>query len=104
MALIPIQEAEGGVQSVTTQAAVGPDTIQAGIRNGSWELPIILVVRNADAATKTVTVDGVAYIVPATTGLAVIPIRRGYGVQLVTVTYSAVTSLTVGALRLSRSD
>ncbi len=104
MALIPIQEGELGVQSVTMQAAVGPDTIQAGIVMGGWELPTILVVRNADAATKTVTVDGVAYIVPATTGLAIIPIRRGIGTPLVTVTYSATTSLTVGALRLAGSD
>jgi hypothetical protein len=104
MALIAIQEAEAGVQSVNLAAAVGPDTIQAGIRNGTWELPIVLVVKNTDAATKTVTIDGVAYIVPATTGLAVIPVRRGYGVQLVTVTYSAVTGVSVGALRLSRSD
>lgn len=104
MALIAIQEAEGGAQSVTLTAAVGPDTVQAGIRAGAWELPIVLVVKNTDAAPKTVTVDGVPFVVPATTGIAVIPIRRGYGAQLVTVTYSAVTGVTVGALRLSRSD
>lgn len=104
MALIALQEAEAGVQSVNLAAAVGPDTIQAGIRNSAWELPIILVVKNTDAATKTVTVDGTAYIVPATTGLAVIPIRRGLANQIVTVTYSAVAGVTVGALRLSRPD
>lgn len=104
MALIAIQEAEAGVASVNLAAAVGPDTIQAGVRNGGWELPIILVVKNTDAATKTVTVDGTPYVVPATTGFAVVPIRRGLPNQSVTVTYSATTGVTVGALRLSRSD
>lgn len=105
MAVIAIQEADAGVQSVTLVAANGGgDTVQAGIRAGGWDLSIILVVKNTDAATKTVTVDGVGYVVPATTGIAVIPIRRGQGVVAVPVTYSAVTGVTVGALRLTRSD
>jgi len=105
MALIAIQEGEAGVQSVNLNPANGGgDTIQAGVRAGGWELPIILVVKNTDAATKTVTVDGVAYIVPATTGFAIIPIRRGIGNVIVPVTYSGVTGVTVGALRLAKSD
>lgn len=105
MALIAIQEGEGGAQSVTLVAANGGgDTIQAGVRSGGWELPIILVVKNTDAATKTVTVDGVGYVVPATTGLAIIPIRRGLANVIVPITYSAVVGVTVGALRLTKSD
>lgn len=105
MAVIPVQEAEGGVQSVTLQAANGGgDTAASGSMSGGWELPNILVVKNTDAATKTVTVDGVAYIVPATTGFAVIPIRRNLAGIAVPVTYSGVTGVTVGVLRLAGSD
>ena len=105
MAAIAIQEAENGVQSVTLAAATGGgDTVESGAHAGGWDLPIILVVKNTDAATKTVTVDGVAYIVPATTGIAVIPIRRGRAGIAVPVTYSAVVGVTVGALRLTGSD
>lgn len=105
MAAIPIQEAEFGTQSVTLQAANGGgDTVASGSISGGWELPTILVVKNTDVATKTVTVDGVAYIVPATTGLAVIPIRRNFAGIAVPVAYSAVAGVTVGALRLAGSD
>lgn len=103
MAVIAIQEAATGNQSITFAAAVGPDTVAAGVKAGDWELPVALLVRNTDVAARTVTVDGVGYVVPATTGFAVIPIRGGFGVPK-TVTYSAVTNVTVAAVRLARSD
>jgi hypothetical protein len=80
----------------------GGDSVAAGVKVGGWELPVVLVVRNGDASSKTVTVSGVAYVVPATTGTAVIPVRGSakYG-DSVAITYSAVTSLTIGACRLS---
>jgi len=82
--------------------AGGGDSVAAGVKVGGWELPVVLVVKNGDASTKTVTVSGVAYIVPATTGVAVIPVRAGYHYgDSVAITYSAVTSLSIGAVRLS---
>ncbi len=104
MAAIAIQDAFAGNQNVTFAAAVGPDTVNSGVHAGGWDLPVLLLVKNGDAASKTVTVDGVGYVVPATTGFAVIPIRRGLKDIPVTVTYSAVTSVTVAAVRIAKSD
>lgn len=105
MATLTIQEAADGNQSVAFAAAAGGgDAVAAGVRAGGWELPVVLLVRNTDAAAKTVTVDGVGYVVPQTTGFAVIPIRAGAAGSLKPVTYSAVTGVTVAAVRLARSD
>lgn len=102
MAVIAIQDGSAGLANVTTAAATGGgDTIAQGSRGAGWDQGVILVVRNADAATKTVTVQGTPYIVPATTGLAIIPVYGVYFGAPVAVTYSAVTSLTVGAVRLA---
>jgi hypothetical protein len=62
----------------------------------------VLVVRNGDATSTNVTVGSLpAVTVAATTGTAVIPvIGSPYGTA-VAVTYSKVTSLTVGAFRLT---
>ncbi len=102
MAVLQIQDASAGLASVNmVTAAGGGDVIPSGSRAGGWDLGVFLLVRNLDAATKTVTVDGVGYVVPATTGLAVIPVNRtAYGTP-VGVTYSAVTSLTVAAVQLA---
>lgn len=103
MAALTVEDASKGIQSLTMNAAnAGGDTIAAGVKQGGWELPVVAVVRNTDAATKTVTVQGTAYVVPATTGIALIPIRSGskYG-DSVAVTYSAVTGVTIGVGRLS---
>lgn len=103
MAVLTVQDASAGAQDVTMSAAAGGgDSAAGGVRVGGWELPVFLLVRNADAATKTVTVDGVGYVVPVTTGTAVIPLRGGvaYGASKA-ITYSAVTSLTVAAVRLN---
>lgn len=104
MAVIAIQEAFAGNQNVTFAAAVGPDTVESGAYAGGWDLPVVLIVRNTDAASKTATVDGVAYVVPATTGVAVVPIRRGQRGIPITVTYSAVTGVTVAAVRVTKAD
>jgi len=103
MTLIAIQEADAGNQNITFAAAGGPDTMVGAARAGGWDLGVVLLVRNVDAATRTVTVDGVGYVVPATTGFAVIPIRGALG-ALKTITYSAVTNVTVAAVRLTKSD
>lgn len=103
MSVLTVEDAKAGIQSLTMNAcAGGGDSVAAGVKMGGWELPVVLVVRNADASPKTVTVQGVPYVVPATTGIAVIPVRGSskYG-DSVAITYSAVTSLTIGACRLS---
>lgn len=99
MAVLTIQEAQDGIQSVTMGSAADGDQIASGAEMGGWDLPVILLVRNTDAAAKTVTVDGIAAVVPATTGIAAIPVRSGPIGALKTITYSALTGVTVAALR-----
>lgn len=100
MATLTVQDARAGLQSITMGAAAGGgDSVPQGTK-AAWSLPVILLVRNADATSTTVTVRGVAYVVPATTGTAVIPIFGIYFGGLVPVTYSKVTSLTVAAVRV----
>jgi hypothetical protein len=103
MVAIPIQEAANGNQNVAFNAAANGDTIAAGFQAAGWELPVALLVKNGDAAAKTVTVDGVGYVVPATTGFGVIPIRGALNSPKL-ITYSALTSVTVAAVRLARAD
>ena len=103
MAVFAVEDASAGIQSLTMNAAAGGgDSAPAGVKIGGWELPVVLVVRNTDASSKTVTVAGVAYVVPATTGIALIPIRGSYKYgDSVAITYSATTGVTVGVGRLS---
>lgn len=103
MAVFTVEDASKGIQSLAMNVAnAGGDSVAAGVKVGGWELPVVIVVRNTDATAKTVTVQGTAYVVPATTGIALIPIRGSvkYG-DSVAITYSAVTGVTVGAGRLS---
>lgn len=104
MAVVAIQEAANGNQNVTFGAAANGDTVAAGVQAAGWELPVVLLVKNGDAAAKTVTVDGVGYVIPATTGFGVIPIRAGAFNSPKLITYSALTSVTVAAVRLARAD
>ena len=102
MAALAIQDASAGLQSVTMSAATGGgDTVAGGSAAGGWGLHVFLLVSNAGAGAITVTVRGVPYVVPITTGLAVIPINAGTFGMVVPVTYSGVTSLTVAAVRLA---
>lgn len=108
MALLSVQDASEGLQSVVFQAAAGGgDQVAQGSR-ASWDIGVILIVRNTDVAAKTVTVTETTgnarqFIVPATTGIAVIPILGiPYG-QLQAITYSAVTGVTVAAVRTTRA-
>lgn len=101
MALLTTQDASAGLASVATVAASGGgDTVTPGARSGGWGTGVFLVVRNTDAASKDVTVRGVVYTVPATTGLAIIPISGVYPNNPVPVTYSAVTNLAVGVVQI----
>lgn len=101
MALLAVQDASAGLQDVTMIAAnAGGDTIEPGMRAGGWGTGVFLLVRNTDVATRTVTVEGVAHIVPATTGLAVIPVKGVYPKNAKAITYSAITGVTVGAVQI----
>ena len=98
MAAIALQDGTLQATDVAFAAAnAGGDTVKAGF-NG---LPVVLLVRNTDAAAKTVTVQGRAWVVAATTGFKVIPISQIYANQDVAVTYSAVTNVTVAAVALT---
>ncbi len=102
MALLATQDASAGLASVTMSAASGGgDTVAAGSRAAGWDLGVFLLVRNADATATTVTVDGVPFSVPATTGTAVIPVYRTAVGTVLSITYSKVTSLTVAAVQLA---
>lgn len=105
MAALTVQEVtDAGLANITfTAAAGGGDTVVGAVRAGGWDsATVALIVRNADAATKNVTVGTNAPItVPATTGMAIIPIVAGFDLAATAVTYSAVTSVTVAAVRLA---
>lgn len=102
MALLPLQDAGAGLANITRQAAsAGGDTITPGAGAAGWTTGVFLVVQNTDAAAKTATVDGVPFVVPATTGLAVIPVNGFYPNNPKTVTYSAVTGVTVAAVQVA---
>ncbi len=102
MALLVVQDGSAGLASVAFQAAnAGGDTVPVGARVGGWDLGHYLLVKNGDGSSTTVTVAGVPYVVPATTWFAFIPVVavHGDGTATKAVTYSAVTALTVGAVR-----
>lgn len=106
MAVLTVQDASEGLASTTfAAAAAGGDSVAAGSRAGGWDFGVALLVRNTDAAAKTVTLTDSAgnatpYVVPATTGFGVIPIRSSHGLAQ-NITYSAVTGVTVAAVRLA---
>ncbi len=102
MAVLTVQDASAGASVTMSAAAAGGDTIGQGVEAGGWQLPVVLVVRNAHTSAQTVTVAGMAGVsVPANTGVAVIPVTgQPYG-KARAVTYSGVTALTVAAVRLT---
>ncbi|WP_030437384.1 hypothetical protein [Actinoplanes subtropicus] len=102
MAVLAVDDASAGIANVNMVAANGGgDSAPAGVKIGGWELPVVVVVRNGDASSKTVTIAGTPYVVNAS-GIAVVPIRGSYRYgDSVAITYSAVTNVTVGAARLS---
>lgn len=108
MATLVVQDAPvTGLDSVTFVAAtaLGDDAPTGG--------GVLLLVRNTDATAKTVTVDTPGTVrgltvenpdmtVPATTGLAIMPLVRQIFGASAAITYSAVTGVTVAAVRLAR--
>lgn len=104
MAALTVQDLSNGSGLPTfVAAAAGGDTVVTDTSGAGagWDLGLYLVVRNTDAATKTVTVEGLAgVVVPATTGFAILPIARKHFGNPRNVTYSAVTGVTVAAIQL----
>lgn len=101
MALLALQDASAGIANVNMLTPnAGGDTVNAGVRAAGWDLPVVLLVRNTDAATKTVTIDGVPYVIPATTGLGLVPVYAGVYGMVKAIAYSAVAGVTIAPLRL----
>lgn len=102
MALLTPQDASAGLANVPRVAATGGgDTIGPGMNAAGWSTGVFLLVQNGDATATTVTVDGTPYVVPATTGLALVPVKGVYPDKPRNITYSKVTSLTVAAVQIA---
>jgi hypothetical protein len=113
MADLTIREVpEAGLAAVDAsffQASAASQTIPANVSTVSaagWENEtVLLLVRNTDAGTPTVTVGAqTAVTMGATTGNAVIPVKRpGRNHAALTVTYSATPAgLTVALVRVGK--
>lgn len=107
MADLPIVEVPaGGIANVTKTAAAASQTIPAATgtkQMGGYDLnTVFLLAFNTDAATRDVTVGGQAAVtVPATTGVAVIPVlNTGVNGAAQNVTYSATANLSVALVRM----
>jgi hypothetical protein len=106
VAVIAIQTIDLDGEHADYAAAVGPDTF---VNDGRT----FLQFKNTNAASRTVTIDSTkacdqgfdhdqAVVIPATTGDELIgPFPTARFGTTVTVTYSAVTNLTVAAFKLS---
>lgn len=98
MAAITVAEVNEDLSFVAANA--GGDTVLSGTVNANHQLDgVFLLVDNGDAASHTITIDGTDYVVPAGE-IHALPCNRGvYPGQALDVTYDAVTSVTVAALR-----
>jgi hypothetical protein len=99
MAAITVNAA--GVGATMAAASGGGDTVAGGTLSGGWSragTPVLVVTVGGTATT--VSLDGVAQ--PAVTSKTVLyPLGGGiYDGRSVAVTYSQVTSVTVGACQL----
>ncbi|NIJ10621.1 phage-related tail protein [Saccharomonospora amisosensis] len=101
MALLAVQDATEGAAVTLTAASAGGDQIPQGVRAGGWQLGHLLLVINGGAAAITVTVAGMAPVSVPAGGTAVIPAYGIYRGSPRDITYSAVTSVTVAAVRVS---
>lgn len=103
MALLAVQDASAGLAPTFVAATAGGDTVSTdgSGQAGGWTIGLALLVRNADVANKTVTVEGMAPLVVAASGEGVIPIPAKHFGAVAAVTYSAVTAVTVAAVRLA---
>jgi hypothetical protein len=98
MAALATQNVSGGGAITTAAASAGGDTIVSGALKGGWSLPVFLYATVGATAT-TITVAGVAYG-PFTSQTVVIPVVSTPHKSTVAITYSQVTTVAVGAVRL----
>jgi hypothetical protein len=98
MAAIAVSETNADVPLVAANA--GGDTVLSGTVAGNHQLDgVFLLVNNGGASPIDVTVDGREFTVPDGE-LHLLPCNRGvYPGRALAVTYSAATSVTVGAVR-----
>lgn len=98
MAAISVVDTNADIAFVAANA--GGDTVLSGSVAANHQLDgVFLLADNQDVASRTITIDGNAFTVPAGE-LHALPCNRGvYPGQALTVTYDAVTSLTVAAVR-----
>lgn len=104
MAALTIQDvpASGLVDVVFSAATAGGDTVAYGTKQlaGYEQYSVLLIVRNADTGSHTATVGGNALAVAnGKTGIIPVP-NEGLNDPSVAVTYDAVTSVTVAAVRI----
>lgn len=113
MADLTIREVpEAGLAAVDAsffQASAAAQTIPANVSTiaaGGWENEtVLLLVRNTDASTPTVTIGSQALVtLGATTGNAVIPVKRnGRNQPAIAIAYSATPAgLTVALVRVGK--
>jgi hypothetical protein len=98
VAALTTQQLQGGGAITKVQAQVGGDTIEAGAYAGGWGSMTMLVATISTTAT-TITVDGVANG-PYTSQDVILPVFKGYAGVRVPITYSQVTGVQVGAVRI----
>lgn len=90
------------------EAAAASQTIPAktsSVRAGGWEgETLVLLARNTNAATRTITVGAQdAVTIAATTGNVVIPVQSpGRNHAAIAIAYSATTNLDVALIRIGR--
>lgn len=95
--------AAGLADIALASATSGGDTIAYGSKQaGGYELySVLLVVRNGDASSKAVTVGSLSAVTVAAGKVAIIPVpNEGLNDASVAVSYDAVTSVTVAAVRI----
>jgi hypothetical protein len=103
MAVLAVQDASAGLAPTFVAATAGGDTVStdgAG-RGAGWDLGLVLLVRNGDVAAKTVTVEGATALIVAAGGEGIIPVPLKHFGAPAAVTYSAVTSVTVAAVKIA---
>jgi len=103
MATLTIQDVGDGLADVVFgTAAAGGDAVPSGIENANHHLDgVFLLVNNGGASPINVTVANRPVVAVAAADIGMIPCNRGvYPGQLLGVTYSAVTSVTVAAVRI----
>lgn len=89
---------QGHIDFTPVAASGGGDIMLPGFRAGGWALSRVLYVNNASAGNVTVTVNGKAHVL--TPGISLLPVDSIYMGQPTNITYSAVASVTVAAVRL----